>query len=121
MRSLNKWKVKSLSVILLLCLLGVPDYGCLRAAAASKIAVKKITSVDSLTGSKTIYLAKGKKAVLKTVVTVTPNKSANKKVIYKSSNKKVAAVTSKGIITGKKAGTAKITVISKKNNKKKPR
>lgn len=89
------------------------------AEAAKKVTVKKVTSVNALTGSKKIYLAKGKKATLKTTVTVTPNKAANKKVTYKSSNKKVATVTSKGVITAKKAGTAKITVTSKKNSKKK--
>ena len=87
--------------------------------AASKIIVKKVTSTDSLTGSKTIKLAKGKKATLKTTVTVSPDKSANKKVKYKSSNPKIASVTAKGVITGKKAGTAKITVSSSKNKKKK--
>ena len=48
--------------------------------AASKISVKKVASVSSLTGKKTIRLAKGKKATLKTTVTATPNKKANKKV-----------------------------------------
>lgn len=88
-------------------------------AASKKVVVKKVTAVDSLTGSKKIYLAKGKKAILKTTVTVTPNKSSNKQVKYTSSNKSVATVTSKGVITGKKVGTAKITVASKKNSKKK--
>lgn len=78
--------------------------------ASPKVNVKKVTSVNSLTGSKTIKLAKGKKATLKTTVSVTPNKTANKKVTYESSNTKVATVTSKGVITGKKAGTAKIIV-----------
>lgn len=45
----------------------------------------------------------GKKAVLKTTVTVAPNKASNKKVVYKSSNKKIATVSAKGVITGKKA------------------
>ncbi len=85
--------------------------------AASKVTVKKVASVSSLTGKKTIRLAKGKKATLKTTVTATPNKKANKKVTYKSSNPKVASVTGKGVITGKKAGTAKITVRSAKNKK----
>ena len=87
------------------------------ARAASGAAVKKVVSVNSLTGSKTIKLAKGKKATLKTTVSVTPNKTANKKVTYESSNTKVATVTSKGVITGKKAGTAKIIVRPAKNKK----
>lgn len=87
------------------------------ARAASGAAVKKVVSVNSLTGSKTIKLARGKKATLKTTVSVTPNKTANKKVTYESSNTKVATVTSKGVITGKKAGTAKIIVRPAKNKK----
>ena len=87
------------------------------ARAASGAAVKKVVSVNVLTESATIKLAKGKKATLKTTVSVTPNKTANKKVIYESSNKKVATVTSKGVITGKKAGTAKIIVRPVKNKK----
>ena len=84
-----------------------------------KVTVSKVTSVDKLTGKKTITLTKGKKATLKTTVTVKPNKSANKKVKYRSSNSKVASVTSKGKITAKAAGSAKITVTSTKNSKKK--
>lgn len=84
-----------------------------------KVTVSKVTSVDKLTGKKTITLTKGKKASLKTTVTVKPNKSANKKVKYRSSNSRVASVTSKGKITAKAAGSAKITVTSTKNSKKK--
>ena len=92
-------------------------------ADAAKVTVKKVTSVDKLTGkgnkkSNRITLAKGKKATLKTTVTVTPNTSANEKVTYKTSNKKIATVSSKGVITAKKVGTATITVKSKKNKKK---
>lgn len=47
---------------------------------------------------------------------VTPSK-AGKSVKYASSNKAVATVNSKGVVTGKKAGTAKITVTSKLNKK----
>lgn len=89
------------------------------ARAASGAAVKKVVSVNALTESATIKLAKGKKATLKTTVSVTPNKTANKKVTYESSNTKVATVTAKGVITGKKAGMAKIIVRSAQNKKKK--
>lgn len=120
MKGFRKWNARMLIMVLLLSLMAVPVGGVQTVeAAAKKVAVKKVTSVYSLTGKKTIYLAKGKKAVLKTTVTVTPNKAANKKVIYKSSNTKVAIVNSKGVVTGKKVGTAKITVTSKKNSKKK--
>lgn len=57
--------------------------------------------------AKKITLNKGKKYTLKPVIT-------QEKVTYTSSNKKVAKVTSRGVITAKKSGTAKITVKSGK-------
>lgn len=88
--------------------------------AAKKVTVKKVTVSSSLSGStKTVVVAKGKKVKLKTTVTVTPNKAANKKVSYKSANKKIATVDSKGQVKGVKAGKTKITVTSKKDKKKK--
>ena len=87
--------------------------------AAIKVKVQKkavTTSKISVTGKtskigKKLTLKKGKSATL--AVTVTPITS-KEKVTYKSSNKKVAAVTSKGKITAKKPGKAKITVKSGK-------
>ena len=52
---------------------------------------------------------KGKKVTLKPVVTPFTSKQ---KVTYTSSNKKVATVSAKGVVTGKKKGTAKITIKS---------
>lgn len=89
------------------------------ATAEAKVNVSSVKSVDKLTGKKKITLTKGKKATLKTTVTVKPNKAKNKKVTYKSNKTSVATVNSKGVVTAKKAGTAKITVASKKNSKKK--
>ncbi len=43
-------------------------------------------------------------------VTITSKAAPAAKVIYKTSNKKVATVNSKGVVTAKKKGTAKITV-----------
>lgn len=86
-------------------------------ASAKKVKVKKVTV--SAPSGKTAYVAKGKKVKLTATVKVTPNKSANKKVTYKSANKKIATVNSKGYIKGVKAGKTKITVVSKKNKKKK--
>ena len=51
-------------------------------------------------------------------VAVTPKKASVKTVSYKSSNKAVAKVTSKGKVTGVAAGTAKITVSAKDGSKK---
>lgn len=86
--------------------------------AAPKKAVKKVAvSVDRKTVTKkTIYLNVGDKKALK--VKVVPA-AAKKKVAYKSSSKTVAAVSTKGVVTAKKAGTARIQVtVTGKNNKK---
>ena len=61
---------------------------------------------------KTIYV--GEYTTVK-VVKVTGLKS--KSVTYKTSNKKIATVTSKGVVKGIKAGKATITVTSKSNSK----
>ena len=42
--------------------------------------------------------------------TVSPKNATNQKITWKSSNKKIATVSSKGVVTGKKKGTVKITV-----------
>ena len=85
------------------------------AEAKSKKAVKSvsISNVDS----KTLVLKKGEKFKLKTKVKVTGG--ASKKVSYKSSRSKIVSVSSKGILKAKKSGTAKITVKSRANSKKK--
>lgn len=86
-------------------------------SADAKVNVKKVT-VKSNYGTQ-VHVATGKKVKLTTTVKVTPNKAANKKVTYKSSNKKIATVSSSGNVKGVKTGTCKITVTSKKNKKKK--
>lgn len=60
-------------------------------------------------------LTVGKKFTLK-VKSVTPS-NASKSVSFKTSKKSIATVTSKGVVTGKKVGTATITVTSKVNKK----
>lgn len=85
--------------------------------AEAKVKVSKVT-VKSNYG-KMVHVAVGKKVKLTTTVKVKPNKAANKKVTYKSSNKKIATVTAAGYVKGKKTGTCKVTVRSKKNKKKK--
>lgn len=89
----------------------------INASAASSNKVKSITlKIGTKKVTKKSYsLVKGKKATLK--VTVTPAK-AKKSVTFKTSNKKVATVSGKGVIAAKKKGTAKISVTVKgKDNK----
>ena len=79
----------------------------------SEAASKKPTKITLKATSKTVDI-KGKVKV--SVKSVKPSK-ASKSVTYKSSNKKVATVTSKGVVKGKKKGSVKITAISKKNKR----
>lgn len=86
-------------------------------ADAAKVNVKKVSITKPATS--TLVLKKGKTYKIKSNVTVKPNKSANKKVTYKTSKKSVVTVSSSGKLKAKKNGKATITVISKKNKKKK--
>ncbi len=86
-------------------------------AEAAKKKVKKVSIGVKVGGSGILVLKKGQKKKLN--VSVTPKK-ASKKVSYKSSNKKVVSVNQKGVVKARKAkGSAKITVTSKQNKKKK--
>lgn len=69
-----------------------------------KVRTKKIKGLK-----KSISIVKGKTMKLKPVLVP---KNSTEKISYSTSDKKVAAVNAKGVITGKKAGTAKITVKS---------
>lgn len=76
-------------------------------------AAKKPTKITLKATSKTVDI-KGKVTV--SVKSVKPAK-ASKSVTWKSSNKKIATVSSKGVVAGKKAGTVKVTATSKANKK----
>ena len=77
--------------------------------------IVKITAKVSLSKSEAI-IEKGMTVTLK--ATVTPSTLLDKSVTWKSSNTKVATVTSKGKVKGIKAGTATITCASKVSGKK---
>ena len=79
----------------------------------SEAASKKPTKITLKATSKTVDI-KGKVKV--SVKSVKPSK-ASKSVTYKSSNKKIATVSSSGTVYGKKKGSVKITATSKKNKK----
>lgn len=97
--------------------IGMAAVAAPQTADAAKVTVKSVKVKAPY--AKKAYVAKGKSIKLSTEVSVKPSKSANKKVTFTSRNKKVATVTSKGVVKAKKAGTAKIVVTSKKNKKKK--
>ena len=79
--------------------------------AKVKVTVQNGTvRTKSISGLKSKYtIAKGKTTTLKPVLSPV---TSQEKITYSSSNKKVATVSSKGVIKGVKAGTAKITVKS---------
>lgn len=76
--------------------------------ATVKIGKKNVTK-------KTYSLKKGSKATIKVSAA---NLKGKKKVTFTSSNKKVAAVTKKGIVKAKKSGTAKIKITVTAGKKK---
>lgn len=81
-----------------------------------KVTVKQ--PVTSIKLSKTsIRLNEGKTYSLKT--SIAPKNADNKAVVWKSSNTKIATVSSKGIVAAKSAGTATITATAKDGSGKK--
>lgn len=80
-----------------------------KAQAAVEVTVG--TKVSSVTVSeKSVTVKKGGTYTIKP--TVSPSNASNKKLSYATSDKSVATVSSKGVVTAVKAGTAKITVKS---------
>ncbi len=76
---------------------------------------KGTVKTSKISVEKKITVKKGKKYRLHPSLTPI---TSQQKVKYKSSNKKVAVVNSKGVVTGKKAGTAVITITSGKRKTK---
>lgn len=106
-----------LTAILAMSLALIPISGT---SSVSDAAVRKIKSVTLKIGKKTVTkktysLVKGKKAKIKVKVSL---KRTKKSVLFKSKNKKVAVVSKKGVVTAKKKGTAKISVVVTGANKK---
>ena len=77
------------------------------------VATVKVTVTQPVTSVKasSVTVYNGKTAKIK--VTVSPSNASNKAVTYTSSNKKIATVTSAGVVKGVKPGTAYITVKAK--------
>lgn len=83
-----------------------------------KVVVKKIKKkVTKVTATKNITVNVGAKQKIKT--SVKPKKATLKALAFTSNAKKIAKVNAKGVITGIKAGKAKITVKAVDGSKKK--
>lgn len=82
-----------------------------------KKAVKKVTITSKKKVVKKVTIKKKQSITLK--AKLTPTKGISKEVTWTSSNPKVAKVTAKGKVTGKKKGTVKITAKAKDGSGKK--
>lgn len=102
----RKAKILFMSLCLMICMV-------LFVSNNTNAASKKPTNMTLNVSKKTIDIGGTYKVKVKSV----SPKNANKSVYHKSSNTKIVTISSKGIIKGKKEGTAKITVQSKKNKK----
>ena len=80
-----------------------------------KVYVKKPVTSIRLTSKTSLTLGKGKTSQIKTKVYPGGKQMINAKLYYKSSNTKVASVSSTGKITAKNGGYAKITVSTNKS------
>ena len=84
--------------------------------ATCKVTVKEKVAVTGVTLAKTtatVYVGE----TLSLKATVAPSDATDQTVTWKSSNKAVAKVSSKGVVTALKAGTATITVTTKDGSK----
>ena len=88
-----------------------------KAKATTKVTVGKVVKTLKFKEGTKKTVTAGKKFTLHP--TYSPKKASTKAVTFKSSNKKVATVTSKGKITAKKAGKVTITATAKDAGKKK--
>ncbi|MEI6132172.1 MAG: Ig-like domain-containing protein [Bacillota bacterium] len=82
--------------------------------ATCKITVYR--PVSSIKLNKTLLSMRNNKS-FKLNITITPSNATNKKVVWKSSNKAVATVSSTGLVKSLKDGTAYITVTSADGSK----
>lgn len=106
-------KLKSLAVVLA-CIMTL---GTMPPSTGSGNFLPVTTTVEA--AAKTINLKASNKKVYVGKTTKIAAKATNgAKLSYKTSNKKIATVSSKGVITGKKAGTVKITITAKKSKYK---
>ena len=82
-----------------------------------KVTVKTVKVKSLKMNRNKMELDKGDKLLLK--ATIAPSNASNRKVIWKSSNKKIASVNSVGQVTAKRAGAVIITAMAKDGSKKK--
>lgn len=113
----NNGRLFALCITAALIITSVFVSGNIVSAANSKIKSVSLKIGKKNVTKKTFSLSKGKKATLKVSVNKKKTKYTTK---FKTSNKKIATVSKKGVVTAKKKGTATITVeVKGKKNKMK--
>ena len=106
-------KLKSRAVVLA-CIMTL---GTMPPSTGSGNFLPVTTTVEAAT--KTINLkASNKKVYVGKTTKISAKATKGARLSYKTSNKKIATVNSKGVIKGKKAGTVKITITAKKSKYK---
>lgn len=106
-------KLKSLAVVLA-CIMTL---GTMPPSTGSGNFLPVTTTVEAAT--KTINLkASNKKVYVGKTTKISAKATKGARLSYKTSNKKIATVNSKGVIKGKKTGTVKITITAKKSKYK---
>lgn len=105
-------KLKTLAVAVVLSL----TVGAVPSATGTEIPM--ITTTVEAAAKKVSLKAANKKVYAGRIVKINAKATKGAKLSYKTSNKKIATVNSKGVITGKSAGTAKITITAKKSKYK---
>jgi len=105
-------KLKTLAVAIVLSL----TIGAVPPVTGTEIPM--ITTTVEAAAKKVSLKASNKKVYAGKTVKINAKATRGAKLSYKTSNKKIATVNSKGVITGKSAGTAKITITAKKSKYK---
>ncbi|MGI6501383.1 MAG: Ig-like domain-containing protein [Anaerostipes sp.] len=108
-------KKSVVAIVMAVAMAATPVTGFSAAPVKVQAASKKVTKIKFKKSSYTTR--RGYKLNLSNQLKFTPSKPNTKAVTWKSSKKKVATVSSKGVVTAKKVGTVKITVTSKSNKK----
>ena len=105
-------KLKTLAVAVVLSL----TVGAVPPATGTEIPM--ITTTVEAAAKKVSLKAANKKVYAGRIVKINVKATKGAKLSYKTSNKKIATVNSRGVVTGKKAGTVKITITAKKSKYK---
>lgn len=120
MKKGNNLIFKTLSLLtafaIVVCSSQIATTNSLQTVNAATKKVKKIKLATN-TNVKTVYIGGSSKYKSLTIKSTITPKGASKKVTYSSSKPKVATVSKKGKVKGKKVGTTKITVRSTSNTK----